>query len=94
MHTLKQFEPILYIFAIIALLLNHHNSAHKPQKCNWSVQWKLPIHGDFIDAGSPNYGFTDKVTVVRGRWVKWNVNPQTYINNHNELEGKNADIVA
>lgn len=48
-------------------------------------------HGDFIDLGSPDYGFADKVTVCA--WVKWNVNPQNYTNNHNEQEGRNADIV-
>lgn len=48
-------------------------------------------HGDFIDCGSPDYGFTNKLTVCA--WVKWNVNPQNYVNNHNEQEGRNADII-
>ena len=92
MHTLKQFEPILYIFAIIALLLLVHNSAAQAGGNAIDLyNENYLLHGDFIDAGSPNYGFTDKVTVCA--WVKWNVNPQTYINNHNELEGRNADIV-
>jgi hypothetical protein len=48
-------------------------------------------HGDFIYCGAPDYGFADKITVCA--WVKWTVNPQNYVNAHNELEGRLANII-
>jgi Concanavalin A-like lectin/glucanases superfamily/Secretion system C-terminal sorting domain len=48
-------------------------------------------HGDFVYCGSPNYGFTDKLTIAC--WVKWTTNPQTYVNAHSENEGMWANII-
>jgi hypothetical protein len=48
-------------------------------------------HGDFVYCGSPDYGFTDKLTVAC--WVKWTTNPQTYTNVHSEYEGMCANII-
>jgi hypothetical protein len=48
-------------------------------------------HGDFVYCGAPNYGFTNKLTVCA--WVKWTVIPQNYINVHNDLEGRRANII-
>jgi len=48
-------------------------------------------HGDFVYFGSPDYSFSDKLTVAC--WVKWTTNPQTYTNVHNENEGMWANII-
>ena len=48
-------------------------------------------HGDFVYFGAKDYGFTNKLTVAC--WVKWTVNPATYSNNHNENEGKWANLI-
>lgn len=48
-------------------------------------------HGDFVYFGAKDYGFTNKLTVAC--WVKWTVNPGTYSNNHNENEGRWANLI-
>jgi hypothetical protein len=48
-------------------------------------------HGDFVYCGSPDYGFSDKLTIAC--WVKWTTNPQTYVNAHSENEGMWANII-
>ncbi|MDD5362568.1 MAG: T9SS type A sorting domain-containing protein [Ignavibacteria bacterium] len=48
-------------------------------------------HGDFVYCGAPNYGLTDKLTVCA--WVRWTVNPQTYVNVHSDQEGRRANII-
>lgn len=48
-------------------------------------------HGDFVYFGAKDYGLTNKLTVAC--WIKWKVNPGTYSNNHNENEGKWANII-
>ena len=48
-------------------------------------------HGDFVYFGAKDYGFTNKLTVAC--WIKWTVNPGTYSNNHNENEGRWANLI-
>lgn len=48
-------------------------------------------HGDFVYCGAPNYGFTDKLTICA--WVKWTVDPSSYVNNHYEQEGRKANLI-
>lgn len=93
MYKIKNFEPLLYISALIlGLLFVQSLVAQSGGNAVDLYNENYLLHGDFIDMGSPDYGFTNKITVCA--WVKWNVNPQTYINNHNETEGRYADIVA
>lgn len=92
MHTFNRIEPLIYILVILfALLFVHKAASQAGGNAIDLYNENYLAHGDFIDAGSPDYGFSNKITVCA--WVKWNVNPQTYINNHNEKEGRNADIV-
>jgi len=53
-----------------------------------NFQWKN--HGQFIYCGSPNYGFTNEITVAA--WVKWTEVPGSYTTGH-EQEGKWATII-
>ncbi len=51
-------------------------------------------HGDFIYCGSPDYSFTDKLTVAA--WVKWTTDPQSFAvtpANH-EREGQYSTYIA
>lgn len=48
-------------------------------------------HGDFVYFGAKDYVFTNKLTVAC--WIKWKVNPGTYSNNHNENEGRWANLI-
>ncbi len=48
-------------------------------------------HGDFVYFGSPNYNFGNTLTVAA--WVKWTTDPGSYVNNHNEHEGRWANIL-
>ncbi|MBI5646431.1 MAG: LamG domain-containing protein [Ignavibacteriae bacterium] len=48
-------------------------------------------HGDFVYFGSPNYEFGNTLTVAA--WVKWTTDPGSYVNNHNEHEGRWANIL-
>lgn len=92
MYTIKRIEPLIYLLAIIfALIFVSRLRSQDGGNAIDLYNENYLAHGDFIDCGSPNYGFTNKVTVCA--WVKWNVNPQTYMNNHNEQEGRNADII-
>ncbi|MBE2216820.1 MAG: T9SS type A sorting domain-containing protein [Ignavibacteria bacterium] len=93
MYKIKNFEPLLYISALVlGLLFVQGLLAQSGGNAVDLYNENYLLHGDFIDMGSPNYGLTNKITVCA--WVKWNVNPQTYINNHNETEGRYADIIA
>ena len=92
MNKFKQIEPLLYIIVIILVILAANKALSQAGGNAIDLYNDNYLeHGDFIDIGSPNYGLTNKLTVCA--WIKWNVNPQTYMNNHNEQEGKNADIV-
>ena len=48
-------------------------------------------HGDFVYLGSPDYGFTNKLTVAI--WFKWTVDPQTALTTNHESEGRYANLV-
>lgn len=54
-----------------------------------NFQWKN--HGQFIYCGSPDYGFTNQISV--SAWVKWTEVPGSYTTGH-EQEGKWATIIA
>mgnify|MGYP002862772508 CR=1 FL=1 len=55
-----------------------------------NMAWRS--QGDFVYLGSPNYNFTDKLTVAV--WIKWEINPgdQAIISAH-EKEGALASLV-
>ncbi len=92
MYKTRVTRPLVYLtIIIIGLLTVSRASAQAGGNAIDLYNENYLAHGDFIDMGSPDYGFTDQVTVCA--WVKWNVNPQNYMNNHNEQEGRNADIV-
>jgi len=79
------------IFCVIFLLGVNTASSQSGEKALYLQNANYLNHGDFVYFGSKNYNFADKITVAA--WVKWSVDPQTYSNNHSELEGKWANII-
>ncbi|MBK7265648.1 MAG: hypothetical protein IPI12_04790 [Ignavibacteriales bacterium] len=91
MKKLLQFIPggtILSVLLLImfVILFWGQGNAMRFDNMAWRSQ------GDFVYLGSPNYNFTDKLTVAV--WIKWEINPgdQAIISAH-EKEGALASLV-
>lgn len=79
------------IFCVIVLLGLNTARSQSGGKTLYLSNENYLTHGDFVYLGSPDYGFTDKLTIAC--WVKWTTNPQLYVNVHSENEGMWANII-
>ena len=77
----------ILLFFLIPLSYNsaQNNNALELANANFLT------HGDFVYLGSPDYGFTNKLTVAA--WFKWTVDPQTALTTNHESEGQYANFV-
>ncbi len=79
------------VFVILFFLFNNVAFSQSVGRTIYLSNENYLTHGDFVYCGSPDYGFTDQLTVAC--WVKWTANPQTYVNVHSENEGILANII-
>ena len=70
---MKRVLPLLVILFLIAFLSGTH------AQTNYAINFQnldYMSHGDFIYCGSPNYGFTNELTV--SLWVKWSTDAKNF----------------
>ena len=79
----------IYSVLLLIILVNSASGQGNAVRFD-NFAWRS--QGDFVYLGSPNYNFTDKLTVAV--WIKWEINPgdQAIISAH-EKEGTLASLV-
>ncbi len=83
--------PKSLLFKILFMLLCTHPVTSQQNHALELSNENFLEHGDFVYLNSPNYGFTNKMTVAI--WFKWNADPQSVLTTNHESEGSYANLI-
>ena len=86
-----EFKPMYLSSILLFFIFSFSNSLAQVNNAIELSNENFLEHGDFVYLGSPDYGFTNKLTVAA--WFKWNADPQTVLTTNHESEGRYANIV-